>query len=186
MILAIHHKSLRSVLYPSDMYMRDPSASDVWDPTLWDPSVSDLWDLTAYVSCLLMGPFSISIQPVGPDRLHHCTRCLVVLTYLWSPYSSIFSMWMPYRLTYISDIHCKWKQICACWTYGGGGSGGSSVCYAGLGVLLEARRGATRWSAVALASVSVVCHDHCSPKRPFSPFKHRLNGKQKSVVLFRP
>jgi hypothetical protein len=28
--------------------------------------------------------------------------------------------------------------------------------------------------------------DHCSPKRPFSPFKHRLNGKQKSAVLFRP
>jgi hypothetical protein len=27
---------------------------------------------------------------------------------------------------------------------------------------------------------------HCSRKRPFSPFKYHLNGKQKSVVLFRP
>jgi hypothetical protein len=27
---------------------------------------------------------------------------------------------------------------------------------------------------------------HCSPKQSFSPFKHHLNGKQKSVVLFRP
>jgi hypothetical protein len=27
---------------------------------------------------------------------------------------------------------------------------------------------------------------HCSPKHPFSPFKYRLNGKQKSAVLFRP
>jgi hypothetical protein len=28
--------------------------------------------------------------------------------------------------------------------------------------------------------------DHYLPKRPFSPFKYRLNGKQKSAVLFRP
>jgi hypothetical protein len=28
--------------------------------------------------------------------------------------------------------------------------------------------------------------NHCSSKRPFSPFKHCLNGKQKSAVLFRP
>jgi hypothetical protein len=27
---------------------------------------------------------------------------------------------------------------------------------------------------------------HYSPKRSFSPFKYRLNGKQKSAVLFRP
>jgi hypothetical protein len=38
---------------------------------LWDlsPSPSDLWDLTACMSCVPMGPFSISIQPVGPDGL---------------------------------------------------------------------------------------------------------------------
>ena len=140
----------------------------------------------AYVSRVLVGPFSISIRPMGPDGLHvtctygtiqpvgpngsrvtctsgtflhlhptcgtrwlachlyllcrrglinskktsmpgsrtqdpeegmhglyHCTRCLVILTYLWSRYSIIFSMWIPYRLTYIRYIPFKWKQICA-------------------------------------------------------------------------
>ena len=77
----------------------------------------------------------------GMDHLHHCARCLVVLTCLWSPYSSIFSMWMPCRLTYILDIHWKWKQIFAHWTCdSGGGGGGSPVCCAGSGVLLESRR----------------------------------------------
>jgi hypothetical protein len=51
---------------------------------------------------------------------------------------------MPYRLTYILDIPCKWKQICARWTCGGGNSGdgnkGSLVCCGGSDVLLEARR----------------------------------------------
>ena len=56
MMLAIHHKSFRSVLSPSDVYLRDPS-------------VSDLWDLTAYMSRVPMGPFSIPIQCVGPDGL---------------------------------------------------------------------------------------------------------------------
>ena len=56
MTIAIHHRSLRSVLSPSNVY-------------LWDPSTSDLWDLTAYVSRVPMGPFSISIRPVGPNGL---------------------------------------------------------------------------------------------------------------------
>ena len=33
--LAICHKSLRSVLSSSDVYLRDPSASDLWDPTAY-------------------------------------------------------------------------------------------------------------------------------------------------------
>jgi hypothetical protein len=49
-------------------------------------------------------------------------------------------MWMPYMLTYIIDILCKWKQICAYWTYGDDGSEESMVCCGGSGVLLEARR----------------------------------------------
>ena len=111
--LAIHHKSLCLVLYPFDVYKRDPSTSDLWDLTLWDPSASDLWDPMAYVSRLPVGPFSISIRPVGldglcttlgprsqtqdpeqgMDRLHYCARRLVVLICLWSPYSSIFSVY---------------------------------------------------------------------------------------------
>ena len=155
-MLAIHHRSLRSVLSSSNEYLRDPSASN-------------LWDLMAYVSRVPMEPFSISIRPVGPNglsvmctygtyhRLHltcgtrwlachlyllchrglinsrktsmpgsrtqdsnngmhglyHCARFLVVLTCLWSCYSIIFSMWMPYRLTYIRYFPFKWKQIYA-------------------------------------------------------------------------
>ena len=53
----ICHKSLCLVLSPSDVY-------------LWDPSASDLWDPMAYVSCVPVGLFSISIRPVGPDGLH--------------------------------------------------------------------------------------------------------------------
>jgi len=154
--LVIRHKSLCSVLSLSDVY-------------LWDLSASDLWDPTAYVSCVPMGPFSISTWHVGPNglsvmctygtyhRLHltcgtrrlachlyllchrglinsrktsmpgsrtqdsnngmhglyHCARFLVVLTCLWSCYSIIFSVWMPYRLTYIGYFPFKWKQICA-------------------------------------------------------------------------
>jgi len=60
--LTIHHKSLHSVLSPSDVY-------------LWDTSPSDLWDPMAYVSCLLVGPFSISIRPVGPDGLRVTCAC---------------------------------------------------------------------------------------------------------------
>jgi hypothetical protein len=61
-MLTIHHKSLRSILSPCDMY-------------LWDPSPSDLWDLTAYVSRVPVGPFSISIRPVGPDGLLVTCAC---------------------------------------------------------------------------------------------------------------
>ena len=56
MTLAIRHKSLHLVLSSSAVY-------------LWDPSASDLWDPTTYVSRVPMGLFSISIQPVGPDGL---------------------------------------------------------------------------------------------------------------------
>ena len=76
--LAIHHKSLRSVLSPSDVY-------------LWDPSPSDLWDPMAYVSRVTVGPFSISIQPVEPDGLRvTCTMCAVGVQFLkkgWIPRS---------------------------------------------------------------------------------------------------
>jgi hypothetical protein len=67
MTLAIHHKSLRLILSPFDVFLWDPSPSDLWDPTtcvtlvLVDPSPSDLWDL--------MAPFSISIRPMGPGGL---------------------------------------------------------------------------------------------------------------------
>ena len=54
--LAIRHRNLRSVLSPSDEYLRDPSASDLWDPM-------------AYVSRVPMGLYSISIWPVGHDGL---------------------------------------------------------------------------------------------------------------------
>ena len=60
-MLAIHHKSLRSVLSPSDMYLRDPSASDLWDPM-------------AFMSHVPVGPDGLrvmctcgTIQPVGPN-----------------------------------------------------------------------------------------------------------------------
>ena len=35
----------------------------------------------------------------GLERLYHCARHLAVLTSLWSRYSILFAMWMPYRLT---------------------------------------------------------------------------------------
>jgi hypothetical protein len=59
-MLAIRYKSLRSVLFPFDVY-------------LWDPSPSSLWDLTAYVSRVPVGPFSIFIRLLGPDGL--CVMC---------------------------------------------------------------------------------------------------------------
>ena len=62
MMLTIHHKSLRSVVSPSDVYLRDPSTSDLWDPT-------------AYVSRVPVGPFSISIWPVGPNGLRVTCTC---------------------------------------------------------------------------------------------------------------
>jgi hypothetical protein len=65
-MLAIHHKSLCSVLSPSDVYLRDPSTFD-------------LWDQTAYVSCVPMGPFSISIWPVGHDDLRVTWRLQFII-----------------------------------------------------------------------------------------------------------
>ena len=74
----------------------------------------------------------------GIDHLHHCARCLVVWTCLWS---SICSLCGHVDL-YIGYIPYKWKQICARWTCddSGGGNGGSPVCCGGSGILLEARR----------------------------------------------
>jgi hypothetical protein len=60
--LAIHHKSHRSVLSPSDVH-------------LWDSSPSDQWDPTAYVSRVPIEPFSISIRPMGPDGLRVTYTC---------------------------------------------------------------------------------------------------------------
>jgi hypothetical protein len=120
-MLAIHYKSLCSILSPWDVYLWDPSPSDVgpdvllvmctcgaflhlhptygtWQlachlclwtllyPTsgirwlachvyLYDPSPSDLLDPTAYVSRIPVGPFSISIRPVGPDSLRVTCCC---------------------------------------------------------------------------------------------------------------
>jgi hypothetical protein len=77
----------------------------------------------------------------GIDRLHHCARCLVVLTCLWSSICSLCGQVELY-IGYI-PIPCKWKQICARWTCdasGGGNNGGSPVCYGGSSFLLEARR----------------------------------------------
>ena len=92
----------------------------------------------------------------GMHGLYHCARCLVVLTCLWSHYSIIFSVWMPYMLTYIGYFLFKWKQIYARWTYdGGGGNGGSLVCCGGSGFLLEARQ---RVFAVEHGGIGVRVH----------------------------
>jgi hypothetical protein len=90
----------------------------------------------------------------GINNLNHCARCLVMLTCLWSPNSSICSL-CGYVDLYIGCIPCKWKQICAHWTCGGGGS---PVCCGGSGILLEARRWVFLVERVALASMSIVCH----------------------------
>ena len=62
MTLAIRHRSLRSVLSPFDEYLRDPLASDLWDPM-------------AYVARVPVERFSISIRPVGPDGLRIKCTC---------------------------------------------------------------------------------------------------------------
>ena len=103
MTLAIHHKSLCLVLSPFDVYLQDPLASDLWAPM-------------AYVSCVPMGPFSISIRPMGPNDLHvTCTygticpvgpNCLRVTctygtwwltchVYLWDLSPSPSDLWDP-------------------------------------------------------------------------------------------
>jgi hypothetical protein len=81
-MLAIHHKSLRLVLCPSNVYCGTllHLTRGTWrlmcHMYLWDlsPSPSDLWNPTACVSRVPMGPFSISIWPMGLDGLHvSCT-----------------------------------------------------------------------------------------------------------------
>ena len=67
-MLAIHHRSLRSVISPSNEYLRDPSASN-------------LWDSTAYMSRVPVEPFSISIRPVGPDEPVGLNGLRVTCTY---------------------------------------------------------------------------------------------------------
>jgi hypothetical protein len=120
-MLAIHHKSLCLVLSPSDVYLRDPSTSD-------------LWDLTAYVSRVPVGSFSISIQPMGPNGFH-VTWCLQLIikvsarsflhstctcgtllhltcgtqwitchVYLWDLSPSLSDLWDP--MAYMSLVPC--------------------------------------------------------------------------------
>jgi hypothetical protein len=82
--LVIHHKSLHSILSLFDVY-------------LWDPSASDLWDSTAYMSCVPVGPFSISIRPVRPDGLRvtgtYGTQQLTCHMYLWNLSPSPSNLW---------------------------------------------------------------------------------------------
>jgi hypothetical protein len=76
--LAIRHKNLYSVLSPSDVYLRDPLASDLgpdglhvtctWGP-FSDPSASDLGPDGLRVTCT-WGLSSVSIRLVGSDGLH--------------------------------------------------------------------------------------------------------------------
>jgi hypothetical protein len=91
----------------------------------------------------------------GIDRLHHCARCLIVLTCLWSPNSSLCSLCGQIDL-YIRCIPYKWKQIYVRWTCSGGG-GESPVCCGGSSILLEVRRWVFPVERTALPSVSVVC-----------------------------
>ena len=66
------------------------SSSDLWDPTacvsLVDPFPSDLWDPMAHVLRVPMGPFSISIRPMGPNSLRvTCTLCAAGFNKLKKP-----------------------------------------------------------------------------------------------------
>jgi hypothetical protein len=112
----------------------------------------------------------------GIYRLHHCATLLVVLTCHWSSKCSLCGQ-VDLYIGYI-PIPCKWKQICACWTCdGGGGNGGSPVCYGGSGFLLEARR-SPRWNVVALASVFIVYRgrgDRSDPHVSFLAFSCSLH-----------
>jgi hypothetical protein len=94
--LVIHHKSLCMFLSPSDVY-------------LWDPCPSDLWDPTAYVSRVPVGPFTISIRPVGSNGLRVTCTCgtflhlhptrgtqwLAYHMYLWDLSPSLSDLWDP-------------------------------------------------------------------------------------------
>ena len=108
--------------------------------------------------------------------LYHCARSLVVLTCLWSHYSIIFSMWMPYRLTYIGYFPLKWKQICARWTSGIGGGGGSPMCCGGSSILLEAR-----WWGLPMERGGIGVHVHCVP---WQRWQIRSVGPLSSLFLF--
>ena len=108
--LAIHHKSLHSVLL-------HPTCGTQWltcHVYLWDlsPSPSNLWDLAVCVSLVPCVPSGFNFLKKGLiprsqtrdldqglERLYHCARHLAVLASLWSCYSVMFAMWMPYRLT---------------------------------------------------------------------------------------
>ena len=101
--LAIHHKSLHSVL----LY---PACGTRWltcHVYLWDlsPSPSDLWGPTACVSLVPCVPsgFKFSkkgliprsrtrVLDQGLEHLYHCARCLAVLTSLWSHYRILLAM----------------------------------------------------------------------------------------------
>ena len=112
-------------------------------------------------------------------RLHHCARRLVVLTCLWSPYSSICSLCgqVDLYIGYISptsenksvpvglvamvataeDPRCVVLAQASFWRQGGR---------------------ASWWSAVALASVSIVCHGRgyrSDPHVSFLAFSYSLH-----------
>ena len=108
--LTIGHKSLRSIfLHPTYGTQRLTCHVYLWDLS---PSPSDLWDPAVCVSLVPCVPsgFNFSKKGLipgsqtrdldqGMERLYHCARRLAVLTSLWSRYSILLAMWMPYRLT---------------------------------------------------------------------------------------
>jgi hypothetical protein len=105
--LAIRHKNLYSVLSPSDVYLRDPLASDLgpdglhitctWGP-FSDPSASDLGPDGLRVTCT-WGLSSVSIRLVGSDGLHVTCTCetrrLTCHVYLWDLSPSSSDLWDP-------------------------------------------------------------------------------------------
>jgi hypothetical protein len=75
------------ILSPCDVYPWDPSPSDLWDP---NP----------------VGPFSISIRPMGPDGLH--------VTYVCGP----FSIWLVGLDSTFLHLHLTYgTQRFACHVY---------------------------------------------------------------------
>jgi hypothetical protein len=86
-----------------------PSPSDLWDLmayvslVLVDPSPSDLWDLTT--------PFSISIQPMGPDCLRvTCTyRTFLHLHLTYGTRRLACHLWTLLHLTY--GTRCWYKLM---------------------------------------------------------------------------
>jgi hypothetical protein len=130
-MLAICHKSLRSILSPCDVYLWDPMTYVSRVPVgchfvLVDPSSSDQWDLTA--------PFSISIWPMGPDGLHvTCTYRTLLhlhLTYgtQWLVDPSPSDLWDP--MAYVSHVPVGPFSI-SIWPMGPNGLRGT-CCHRGL------------------------------------------------------